>query len=105
MARKPSSPAAYIPPPESKAKRDRSWEADQRSAPDLCQINFRYIPVEIRERINELSAEFKISRRDEVARLWLQLAYDMDKAGEIDYPSPDIGPDGKLTFFPEIAEL
>jgi hypothetical protein len=105
--RKPSQPGAFIPPPESKAKRDRGWEKQRAGSEEtgLCMVAFRYIPVEIRERINELAREYRITRRDEIARLWLQLAFDMDQRGEIEYPEPEVGPSGKLTFFPEIDEL
>lgn len=99
---------AYVPDlaGKSKAKRNRGWEAAHRSQESgLCAITFRYLPVEIRDRINELAAEYRVSRRDEIARLWLQMAFNMDQAGEIDYPEPEVGPSGKLTFFPEIDEL
>jgi hypothetical protein len=60
----------------SKAKRDRSWEAEQRER--LGQVSYRGIPAELNDRISALAEQLDVIK-GEVARALLEhglAAYD-----------------------------
>jgi len=48
-----SQPEAYIPGPDSKAKRDRDWEKRQRTG-DYCTVTYRHVPLTTRDQLTGL---------------------------------------------------
>jgi hypothetical protein len=93
--RKISIPAAYIPGPPSKAKRDRSWEKQARQ--ELGQVTYRGVPVELRDEITRIASELHVTT-GEVARAMLEYALQAYLNGDIDL-NPVLF-DGKLTLYP-----
>lgn len=89
-------PAAFLPGPPSSANRDRGWEKEQRSG-GYCQVGYRHVPVEVRDRVKELAGSVYVSA-DEVGRLFLEYALAAYDRGEI-VVNPVLQA-GKLTLFP-----
>jgi len=67
--RKPTRPEAFIPGPAPKAKRDRTWEREQRL--EKGQVTYRGIPKALNERIREIAEEKGVTV-GEVARAFLE---------------------------------
>jgi hypothetical protein len=96
--RKPSTPQAFIPGPESKAERNREWEAAQRKLPGKVTVTYRRIPETIREAIKAAAQEHYVSA-DEIARLVFEHGVAALERGEIKIKPRLI--DGKLRIFSE----
>ena len=88
--RKPSKPAAYLPPAESKSARSREWERKQ------AQANYR-IPGELRDRVTRLADELNVTTSD-LARFLLEYGLERYEDGEMEIePKPR---SGKFTLYP-----
>ena len=96
--RKPSTPQAFIPPPESKAERNRDWETRQRKIEGKVTITYRRIPEGIRTTIREVAQTHHVSA-DDIARLVLEYGVAALERGEIEIEPRLI--DGKLRIFAE----
>ena len=96
--RTPSTPQAFIPPPESKAERNREWEARQRKIEGKVTITYRRIPEGIRRAIREVAQGHHVSA-DDIARLVLEYGVAALERGEIEIEPRLI--DGKLRIFAE----
>jgi len=89
--------AGQLPPPPSSARRDRGWEKDRRSD-GYCQVGYRHVPVEARDRIKAIAGEWFVPA-DEVGRLLLEAGLAAFERGEV-VIAPTLEA-GKLTLFPE----
>lgn len=69
--------SAFLPPAESRSKRDRSWEAEQRKK---GVVTYRGIPAEVTQAIRALAEENDIPVGD-VVRLFLEHGLAQYKAG------------------------
>jgi hypothetical protein len=84
MARRSSTAAisdepvsAFLPPAESRSKRDRSWEAEQRKK---GVVTYRGIPSDVTAKIRAVSEELDVPVGD-VVRLFLEHGLAQYKAG------------------------
>jgi len=96
--RKPSTPQAFIPGPESKAERNRDWEAAQRQLEGKVMVAYRRIPKRIRETIKATAGQYHVSA-DDIARLVLEYGVAALEHGEIEIKPRLIN--GKLRIFAE----
>lgn len=71
-------PAAYIPPPASKAKRDRSWEREHNQG----AVTYRGIPAELRQAIKATAEELGVPV-DQVARVFLEYGLAGYRSGQL----------------------
>lgn len=71
--------SAFLPPAESRSKRDRSWEAEQRKK---GVVTYRGIPAEVTRAIRALAEEMDIPVGD-VVRLFLEHGLAQHKAGAL----------------------
>ena len=92
--------AAMLPPPPSKAKRNREWERAQRAG-EFVQITYRRIPRAVRDQITETAKAQRVTT-DEVARAFLEYALRAYQAGDLEL-SPSLRT-GRFTLFPENGE-
>jgi hypothetical protein len=84
-----SRPEAYIPGPPSKAKRDRSWEAEQRKTAGL--VAYRGVPAELNEAIKGVAQKLGVST-GEVARAFLEYGLKAFDTGELElHPTAKTG--------------
>lgn len=90
-------PAASLPGPEPKGRRNRQWEEEQRRGA-YCQVSYRAMPVEVRDQVRAVAAELYVSA-DQVARAFLEYAAAAYARGDLVLePVLDAG---KLTLYPE----
>ncbi|RPI64502.1 MAG: hypothetical protein EHM48_00695 [Planctomycetaceae bacterium] len=82
-----NEPAAFLPPPPSRAKRNRNWEASQRSG-DFVQVSYRHLPRDLRDAVTDI-AQTRCVTSDEVARAFLEFALQAYQ-------------DGRLTLMPKL---
>lgn len=68
-----TKPNAFIPPPESKANRTRTWEKSNPGA------TYR-IPSELRQQITDLSTDLSVTTSDLVEYLLLYALAHLDKS-------------------------
>ena len=72
--------SAFLPPAESRSKRDRSWEAKARA--NGGQVTYRGIPAEVTKAIRAIAEELDIPVGD-VVRLFLEHGLSQYKAGAL----------------------
>lgn len=80
-----------VPPPPSKAQRNRDWEKNQTKA------TYR-IPVDLRNRVTKLSKDLGVSTGD-LARALLEFGLESYERGDL-VLRPELRP-GRFTLFPE----
>ena len=76
-------PAADIPPAR-KPSRSRAWDNAHRKTGRLVSVNYRFIPVELRERIKAIAKEHNVPAED-IARLFLEWGARAYDRGEISF--------------------
>jgi len=86
-------PAAYIPPPASKARRNRDWEAKHRDV-----VAYRGVPAELQAEIKAIAAALHV-KVGEVARVFLEHGLAAYRRGEIAL-EPKLSA-GRLSLYPE----
>lgn len=65
-----------------KTTRDRTWEHEQRTAPDVCQVSYRNIPRDLKNRIKAIASSHQVTT-DQVARKFLEHALQEYEAGNL----------------------
>jgi len=65
-----------------RGKRDRSWEREQRQAPEVCQVSYRNIPRSVRDRIKKIAQGHQVTS-DQVARRLLEYGLEQYEAGAV----------------------
>ncbi len=83
-------PAAYIPPPASKAKRRRGWEREHPAT------SYR-IPLELREAVKKVATQLGVPT-DEVARALLEHGLAAYQAGQLRLHAAPT--EGRFSLFP-----
>ncbi len=88
-----SEPAAFIPPPPGKTKRDRSWDRKH----NRSVASYRGIPPELQAEIKQVADDLGISP-GEVARAFLEFSLTAHRRGDLRLnPVPAAA---KMTLFP-----
>lgn len=68
---------------QRKKKRDRTWEREQRTDTELCQVAYRGIPRSVRDRIKGIAQTHQVTA-DKIARLLLEYALEQYSAGRVE---------------------
>ncbi len=85
-------PAAHIPPPRSKAKRNREWEKAH------AVVAYRGIPEELQAEIKRIAEKELGVPLGEVARAFLEHGLAAYRAGDLRLAAKPVT--GRLTLFP-----
>lgn len=65
-----------------RGKRDRTWEKEQRAAPDVCQVSYRGMPRRVKDKIKSIAKVEQVTA-DQVARRLLEYALEQYDAGTV----------------------
>lgn len=90
-------PTAKIPPPASKARRNRDFEKASRTG-EFRQVSFRHIPLELRDDFTALALNYRVTV-DELGRFALEYFLESVRKGAVEI-SPDFSR-GKQSLYPE----
>jgi len=90
-------PSAKIPPAESKAKRNRDFEKENRTG-EYRQVSFRHIPLELRDDFTALALNYHVSV-DDLGRFALEYFLESVRKGAVEI-TPEFSR-GKRSLYPE----